>query len=157
MYPWSSRTYWTKMPRLDCAGRKLWLPFHRALLGERLSRAAHLCGHVLELRLAVFNGKHGFLVVDVHAWLEPQLRQQRPYTGQSRGSAVAGKVPRPLSVILEPQKFDSEESRRYPDRSGRHPLRFRSLRLAALCYGTGGHRGLILHGDTFSSPLRKLI
>jgi hypothetical protein len=45
------------------------------LLRQCLSRAAHLCGQVLELRLAVFNGKHGFLIVDMNARVEPQLRQ----------------------------------------------------------------------------------
>ena len=45
-------------------------------------------------------------------------------------------------MILEPQKFDSEEFRRYPDRSGRHPLRLRSLRLAALCFGDRGTGGV---------------
>src|SRR5579883_205252 len=46
-------------------------------LGQRVARAAELLGKILELRQAVVHAQHRFLVVDMHAGLELQVRQHR--------------------------------------------------------------------------------
>src|SRR6266545_2468466 len=123
-----------------------------ALFGHASARAAHFLGHVLLLRHAVLDRQDRFLIVNVHAGLERQIRNDcGVYVGKSHPGMLGKNVPAaelaPLAIatcglIIRADVFRTTGDTygvRLPKREGIHRARGpASTRVAvAIAHGHG--------------------